>query len=108
LDELDVKKRAFITDHGLYCYEVMPFGLKNDGATYQRLMNHMFRNQIGRNIEVYVDNMLVKSKVSSLHGKDLEETFKTLRQYSMKLNTTKCTFRVSTGKFLGFIVPERN
>jgi hypothetical protein len=92
MDSLDVEKTPFITDCGLYCYEVMPFGLKNAGATYQRLMNHMFRDQIGRNVEIYVDNMLVKSKVSGCHEKDLEETFQTLRHYSMKLNPVKCAF----------------
>ena len=85
----------------------MPFGPKNVGATYQRLMNYMFRDQIRRNVEVYVDNMLVKSKTSSCHEKDLEETFQTLRHYSMKLNPAKCTFGVSTKKFLRFIVTQR-
>jgi hypothetical protein len=67
----------------------------------------MFRDQIGRNVEVYVDDMLVKSKLSSCHEEDLKETFQTLRHYSMKLNPAKCAFRVSAGKFLGFIVSQR-
>ena len=90
---------------GLYCYRVVPFGLKNAGATYQRLVNQMFNKQIGRNIEVYVDDMLVKSKKD--HLDDLKETFNTLRQYSIKLNSSKCAFGVSSGKFLGFMVSQR-
>ena len=85
----------------------MPFGLKNAGATYQRLVNHMFRTQIGRNIEVYVDDMLVKSLDEERHLDDLQETFNTLRRHQMKLNPRKCAFRVSSGKFLGFMVSQR-
>jgi hypothetical protein len=70
-------------------------------------MNKMFRNQIGRNAEVYIDNMLVKTKDEENHLEDLEETFKTLRQYHMKLNPSKCVFGVSSGKFLGFMVSQR-
>ena len=82
----------------------MPFGLKNVGATYQRLVNKMFNNQIGRNMEVYVDDMLIKSKEELTHLNDLRETFATLRQYQMKLNPSKCAFGVASGKFLGFMV----
>ena len=85
----------------------MPFGLKNAGATYQRLVNHMFRPQIGRNVEVYVDDMLVKSLDEGSHLDDLQETFETLRRYKMKLNPSKCAFRVSLGKFLGFMDSQR-
>ena len=83
--------------------KVMSFGLKNVGATYQRLVNRMFSKQIGRNMEVYVDDMLVKSKELT-HLDDLKETFTTLKQYQMKLNPTKCVFGVASGKFLGFMV----
>ena len=107
MDNVDQEKTFFITSKGLFCYRVMPFGLKNAGATYQRLMNKMFRNQIGRNVEVYIDDMLVKTKDDLNHLEDLEETFKTLRQYRMKLNPSKCIFGVSSGKFLGFTVPQR-
>lgn len=69
----DCKKTSFITDQGTYCYEVMPFRLKNMGATYQRLVNKMFKTQIGRNVEVYVDDMLVKSIKAERHVEDLEE-----------------------------------
>ena len=82
----------------------MPFGLKNAGATYQRLVNHMFRPQIGQNVKVYVDDMLVKSLDEEKHLDDLQETFNTLRRHQMKLNPSKCAFGVSLGKFLGFMV----
>lgn len=103
----DQEKTAFITNQGLYYYRVMPFGLKNAGATYQRLVNQMFSKQIGKNMEVYVDDMLVKSKEEEDHLDNLMETFNTLRQYSMKLNPSKCAFGVSLGKFLGFMVSRR-
>ena len=86
MGETDQEKTSFVTSQGLFCYKVMPFGLKNAGATYQRLVNHMFRPQIGRNVEVYVDNMLVKSIDEGSHLDDLQETFETLRRYKMKLN----------------------
>jgi len=82
----------------------MPFRLKNAGATYQRLMNKMFSEQIGRNMEVYVDDMLIKSKEELTYLDDLKETFTTLKQYQMKLNPSKCAFGVASGKFLGFMV----
>ena len=107
MDEADQEKTSFVTSQGLFCYKVMPFGLKNAGATYQRLVNHMFRPQIGRNIKVYVDNMLVKSQDEEIHLDDLQETFDTLRQYNMKLNPSKCAFGVSSRKFLGFMVSHR-
>uniref|UniRef100_A0A2N9FY66 Uncharacterized protein n=1 Tax=Fagus sylvatica TaxID=28930 RepID=A0A2N9FY66_FAGSY len=107
MDESDQEKTSFITSKGLFCYKVMPFGLKNAGATYQRLMNKMFHHQIGRNMEVYVDDMLVKTKDEIKHLEDLKETFETLRRYRMKLNPSKCVFGVSSGKFLGFMVSQR-
>ena len=84
----------------------MPFELKNAGATYQRLVNQMFSENIRRNMEVYVDDMLIKSKEVESHLDDLEETFKTLRRYQMKLNSTKCVFGVSSRKLLGFMVSQ--
>uniref|UniRef100_A0A2N9ER72 RNA-directed DNA polymerase n=1 Tax=Fagus sylvatica TaxID=28930 RepID=A0A2N9ER72_FAGSY len=107
MDDADQEKTSFITSKGLFCYKVMPFGLKNAGATYQRLMNKMFHHQIGRNVEVYVDDMLVKTKDEIKHLEDLKETFETLRRYRMKLNPNKCVFGVSSGKFLGFMVSQR-
>ena len=77
MDEANREKTSFITSQGLFCYKVMPFGLKNAGATYQRLVNHMFHSQIGWNVEVYVDDMLVKSLDEEKHLHDLQETFDT-------------------------------
>ncbi|KAL0462008.1 UNVERIFIED_CONTAM: hypothetical protein Slati_0088400 [Sesamum latifolium] len=85
----------------------MPFELKNAGATYQRLVDKIFRSQIGRNMEVYVDDMLVKSKKTEDHIADLEETFAVLRKYRLKLNPAKCAFVVQGGRFLGFMVTQR-
>jgi hypothetical protein len=107
MSELDEEKTSFIVDRGLYCYKMMPFGLKNAGATYQRLVNKMFRDQIGRNIEVCMDDMLVKSRKAAGHLTDLEETFNTLRKHQMKLNPAKWAFGISSGKFLGFMVSNR-
>nr|KYP55954.1 Retrovirus-related Pol polyprotein from transposon 17.6 [Cajanus cajan] len=101
------EKTAFITDSANYCYQVMPFGLKNAGATYQRLMNKMFKEQIGRNMEVYVDDMVVKSAELYNHITDLVKIFQQLRRYDMRLNPEKCTFGVAGGKFLGFMLSVR-
>ena len=107
MDEADQEKTSFITGQGLFCYKLILFDLKNAKATYQKLVNHMFHPQIGQNVEVYVDDMLVKSLDDGKHLDDLQETFDTLRQYNMKLNPNKCTFGVSSGKFLGFMVSHR-
>ena len=80
----------------------MPFGLKNVGATYQRLMNKMFRELIGKTMEVYIDDMLVKSLKAADHIAHLEEAFDVLRKHRMMLNPSKYIFLVSSGKFLGF------
>ncbi|KAL0451446.1 UNVERIFIED_CONTAM: Pro-Pol polyprotein [Sesamum latifolium] len=93
----DHKKVSFITSDGTFCYVAMPFGLKNVGATYQRLVDKIFRPQIGRNMKVYMNDMLVKIKETHHHVEDLEETFAVLRKYRLKLNTGKCAFRVSGG-----------
>ena len=85
----------------------MPFGLKNAGATYQRLVNRMFQKQIGASMEVYIDDMLVKSTTVELHVAQLSEAFQILREYNMKLNPATCAFGVLAGKFLGFIVNNR-
>ena len=106
MEDADQEKTFFDTSQGLFCYKVMSFGLKNAGATYQRLMNKMFARQIGRNVQVYVDNMLVKSLRKDNNLGDLQETFNTLREYNMKLNPNKCVFRVIVGKFLGFMVSQ--
>ena len=104
MDPDDQEKTSFVTAQGTYCYRVMPFGLKNAGATYQRLVNRMFQKQIGATMEVYIDDMLVKD---DLHIAHLSEVFQILRNYNMKLNPAKCAFGVSAGKFLGFIVNHR-
>ncbi|KAL0416413.1 UNVERIFIED_CONTAM: Pro-Pol polyprotein [Sesamum latifolium] len=103
----DRKKVSFITSSDTFCYVAMPFGLKNTGATYQRLVDKIFRPQIGRNVEVYVDDMLVKSKKAENHIADLEETFAVLRKYRLKLNPAKCAFGVQGGRFLGCMVTQR-
>ena len=107
MHEDDQEKTSFVTSQGLFCYRVMPFGLKNAGVTYQRLMNRIFASQIRRNVQVYVDDMLVKSRREEDQLEDLRETFDTLRSYNMKLNPRKCAFRVTAGKFLGFMVSQR-
>ncbi|KAJ9536552.1 hypothetical protein OSB04_un000251 [Centaurea solstitialis] len=103
----DQEKTAFMTDKGIYCYKVMPFGLKNAGSTYQRLVNMMFKEHLGRTMEVYIDDMLVKSERSIDHVAHLKQSFDILRQYKMKLNPTKCSFGVRAGKFLGYLVTQR-
>ena len=85
----------------------MPFGLKNAGATYQVLVTKMFRSLLGSTMEVYIDDMLVKSKQRQDHVTHLQQVFDILRKYGMKLNPLKCAFRVSAGKFLGFMVTQR-
>ena len=107
MDPNDQEKTSFVTAQGTYCYRVMPFGLKNAGATYQRLVNKMFQKHIGTTMEVYIDDMLVKSPTAKLHIAYLSEAFQILREYNMKLNPAKCAFGVSAGKFLGFIVNNR-
>ena len=103
----DTEKTTFITPHELYYYNVMPFGLKNVGATYQRLVTKIFRPLMGKTIEVYIDDMLFKSKERPDHTKHLQETFELLRTHDMKLNPLKCAFEISSGKFLGFMVTQR-
>ncbi|GJY56475.1 reverse transcriptase domain-containing protein [Tanacetum coccineum] len=82
----------------------MPFGLRNAGATYQRLVDRAFHEQIGRNLEVYVDELVIKSHTEDEIVRDIEETFRTLRKINMKLNPKKCNFGVEEGMFLGYQV----
>lgn len=86
LDEHDQEKTSFVKSQGLYYYKVMPFGLKNARVTFQRLVNKMFAPQIEQNVEVYVDDMLVKSKREDHHLDNLWKAFETFRLYNMKLN----------------------
>ncbi|KAM1791541.1 hypothetical protein ACFX12_035498 [Malus domestica] len=103
----DEELTAFRTPKGIYCYKVMPFGLKNAGATYQRAMQKMFNDMLHKNVECYVDDMVVKTKKRSDHLKDLRVVFERLRKYNLKMNPLKCAFGVTSGKFLGFIVKHR-
>ncbi|GKV29468.1 hypothetical protein SLEP1_g38394 [Rubroshorea leprosula] len=103
----DQEKIAFYAGDAIYCYVMMPFGLKNAGATYQKLVQIIFKLQIGRNIEVYVDDMIVTSVRAENHIGDLSETFQNLRRAQMKLNPLKCTFVVELGKFLGYVVSKK-
>ncbi|GKV49619.1 hypothetical protein SLEP1_g56360 [Rubroshorea leprosula] len=105
LDDQD--KTAFYAGDAIYCYVMMPFGLKNARATYQKLVQIVFKLQIGRNIEVYVDDMIVTSVRAEDHIGDLDETFQNLRRAQMKLNPLKCTFAVESGKFLGYVVSKK-
>ena len=97
MDPDDQEKTSFITGQGTYCYCVMPFGLKNAGATYQRLVNRMFQKKLGASMEVYIDDILVKSTMVELHIAHLVEAFLILKEYNMKLNPAKCAFGVSAG-----------
>ena len=103
----DREKTAFITDRGTYCYKVIPFGLKNAGATYQRLVNRMFSEQLGKTMEVYIDYMLVKSLHEQDHVANLEECFARLNLHNMKLNPAKCRYAVGSGEFLGYLITCR-
>jgi hypothetical protein len=96
----------FITPHRVYCYTMMPFGLKNAGATYQRCMQACLKEQIGHNVEVYIDDIVIKSAKADSLLDDLRETFANLDRYNIKLNLKKCSFRVPTGQLLGYLISE--
>ncbi|GAU30269.1 hypothetical protein TSUD_384900 [Trifolium subterraneum] len=98
--EIDKKKTVFMTETGNYYYNVMPFGLKNAGATYQRMMNKVFHNEIGDMLEVYMDDMIVKSEEEIDHTLHLKRVFDQARKFNMRFNPEKCTFGVKAGKFL--------
>jgi hypothetical protein len=99
---------SFITPFGAYCYQTMPFGLKNAGTTFQRCMRRVFRELIGRIIEAYVDDIVVKSKKTGDLVPDLAEVFAKLRKHEVKLNPEKCVFGVPRGMLLGFVMSERS
>ena len=103
----DQERTVFVTPIGNYHYKVMPFGLKNAGTTYQRIMTRMFEPQLERNIEIYIDDMVVKSKAESEHINDLGNIFEILRKHKLRLNASKCSFGVRLGKFLGYMVTHR-
>ncbi|RDX95212.1 hypothetical protein CR513_22302, partial [Mucuna pruriens] len=89
---LDEEKMAFIIDNDNFCYQVMPFSLKNTGATYQRLMGRIFRDQIGQEMEIYIDDMVVKLSIKNWHYEALANVFATLRKHKLRLNPKKCSF----------------
>nr|ABA95702.1 retrotransposon protein, putative, unclassified [Oryza sativa Japonica Group] len=103
----DEEKTAFITPIGTYCYTTMPFGLKNAGPTFQRTTRISLGNQLGRNVEAYVDDLVVKTRNQEMLLSDLAETFESLHSARIKLNPDKCVFGVPAGKLLGFLVSAR-
>ena len=103
----DQEKITFVTPVENYHYKVMPFGLKNAGSTYQRMMTKMFKLQLGKNVEVYIDDMVVKSKLVSEYLMDLASIFEILRKHKLRLNASKCFVGVGSGKFLGYMVTHR-
>ena len=107
MNKANQDKTAFITPRGTYCYKMMPFGLKNAGATYQRMVTKIFGHIIGKIVEVYIDDMLVKSIKEENHIANLLQAISILRESRLRLNASKCTFGVSSGKFLGHIVSRR-
>ena len=103
----DREKTSFITEWGTYCNRVMPFGLKNAGATYQRAATTLFHDMMHRDVEVYVDDMIVKSRDRADHWAALERFFQRIRCFRLRLNPKKCTFGVTSGKLLGYMISER-
>ena len=103
----DEEETTFVTPPRLYYYKVMPFELKHARVTYQRLMTKIFKPLIGQTVEVYIDEIVVKSKTKNEHIQHLEKTIRLMKAYNMKLNLAKCAFGVSIGKSLGFMVTQR-
>ncbi|KAL0290428.1 UNVERIFIED_CONTAM: Polyprotein P3 [Sesamum radiatum] len=99
--------RPFCTPKGIYCYKVMPFGLKNAGATYQRAIQNIFDDMLHKKVECYVDDLVVKNKKRGGHLIDLQRVFNRLKKYTLKMNPFKCVFGVTSRKFLGFIIRHR-
>ncbi|GJY03018.1 reverse transcriptase domain-containing protein [Tanacetum coccineum] len=104
MEKEDEEKTTFITSQRIFCYTKMPFGLRNAGAMYQRLVDKAFHKQIGRKLKVYMNDLVIKSRTEDEIVRDIEETFKTLREINMKLNLKKCAFGVEEGMFLGYKV----
>ena len=103
----DQKKTSFISLDANYHYTVMSFGLKNAGVTYHRMMTRMFREKISHTVEVYIDDMVVKSKEEQGHVGNLTDIFEVLKQHKLHLNADKCAFGVGTSKFLGYMITDR-
>jgi hypothetical protein len=97
----DEEKPAFITPYGVFCYQVMPFGLKNAGATYHQMMQNCLGSQIGRNIQVYIDDVVITTRKEESLISDLAETFNNLNRYKLKLNLTKCSFVYQQDNYWG-------
>ena len=100
----DQEKMTFRASNGNYHYRVMPFGLKNAGSTYQRMVTWMFESQIGRNMEAYIYDMVINSRLVEEYLTDLGRIFLVLREHKLRLNASKCSFGVSLGKFLGYMI----
>jgi hypothetical protein len=107
LKKEDEEKIAFIMPYGVFYYQVIPFGLKNAGATYQWMMQNCLGSHIGCNIQVYIDDMVITTRKEESSISDLAETFDNLNRYKLKLNPTKCSFGVSAGQLLGFLILAR-
>ena len=103
----DAEKTTFRTPIGNFYYIVMPFGLKNAGVTYQRTMTAIFHDMMHKEMEDYMDDIVVKSKTRTGHLQVLEQVFKRCREYKLRMNPMKCAFGVSAGKFLRFLVHHR-
>src|SRR3954466_2452257 len=107
MKEEDEEHTSFITHYGVFCYRTMPFGLKNACATYQRMMQACLKEKIGRNVPVYVDDIVIKTYKAATLLHDLRKTFAALNKYRIKLNPKKCAFGVPAGKLLGYMVSAR-
>ncbi|GKA88064.1 reverse transcriptase domain-containing protein [Tanacetum coccineum] len=105
--EGDKDKMTFFAREGVFCYRKMPFGLKNTGVTYQRLVDKVFHDKIGRNLEEYIDDMVIKSTSEEEMLADIKETFEKFRSINMKLNPKKCSFGVEEGPFLGHPITKQ-
>jgi hypothetical protein len=103
----DQEKTGFITPYDVFCYQTMPFGLNNVGVTYQRMMQKCLGEQIGKSIQVYIDDVVITTKSEATLNDDLRETFDNLDRNCLKLNPIKCSFRVPAGQLLGFLVSAR-
>src|SRR3954470_5534154 len=107
MKEDDEEHTSFITPYGVFCYRTMPFGLKNVGATYQWMMQACLKEKIGRNVQVYVDDIVIKTYSASTLLDNLRETFVALNKNRIKLNPKNCVFGVPAGKLLEYMVSAR-
>ena len=107
MDTTDAPKTAFKTPFGNYFYKVMPFGLENASSTYQRTMTLIFGDMLHKQVEDYVDDLVVKAKNPFEHLLHLRQIFERCREHNLRMNPSKCAFGVSSGKFLGFLIHHR-